>query len=85
MISKGLARRPLKQGAGLAECVSQARQDHAYWLKKKNLRKGRKNMVKPTKSAPQTKSKPKPTHLNVLQANVAGLRKKENRIKETFS
>ena len=41
-------------------------------------------MVKPTKSASQTKSKPKPTHLNVLQANVAGLRKKKTELKKLF-
>ena len=82
--SKGLARRPLKQGAGPEGCVSQAPQGPAYWLKKKNLRKNRKNMVKPTKCSTQTKDKPKPTTLNIISANVEGLKKKKTELKKLF-
>ena len=41
-------------------------------------------MVKPTKSVPQTKSKTRPTTMNIFQANVDGLRKKKTELKKLF-
>ena len=75
-ISNGLARRPGKQGAGLEGWPNQALQNHAYWLKKRNVKKSKK--IKMKKATPQQdQAKKKNPTFNVLQANVSGLNRKQ--------
>ena len=80
--SCGLARRPAQQGAGLEGWPNQALHDPAYWLKKKNVRKNRKNKAK--RKTPQDENKRKNTTLNILQANVSGLNNKQIDLQKLF-
>ena len=84
-ISYGLARRPVQQGAGRDRWSSQVCPDHAYWLRKKQVRKYRKtNKV----NSPQKKESPKTSKrnfdFNILQANVAGIKNKRTELQKLF-
>ena len=83
--SYGLARRPVQQGAGRDRWSSQVCPDHAYWLRKKQVRKYRK---KNTVNSPQKKESPETPkrnfHFNILQVNVAGIKHKRTELQKLF-
>ena len=82
--SKGLARRPLQQGASRDKWCRQAYPDSAYWLTKKQ-RKHRKLQPKKKKTPPpQSQQNHKQVKLNIYQANVGGIKNKTTELKKYF-
>ena len=81
--SKGLARRPLQQGASRDKWCRQAYPDSAYWLTKKQ-RKHRKIKPKKKSEPPENNQSHKKINFNIFQANVAGINKKTTELKKLF-
>ena len=82
--SKGLARRPLQQGAGRDKWCRQAYPDPAYWLTKKQRKHRKLQPKKKKRLPPQNQQNHRKVKLNIFQANVAGIKNKTTELKKLF-
>ena len=91
----GLVRPPAEQGTGRTQLdsptshvglsqVSQASPGHAYWLTKRQ-RKNRKNKRRKEPLRQTQQKTKKPFGLNILQANVEGIKKKKTELEKVMS
>ena len=91
----GLVRPPAEQGTGRTQLdsptshvglsqVSQASPGHAYWLTKRQ-RKNRKNKRRKEPLRQTQQKTKKPFGLNILQANVEGIKKKKTELEKVMN